>query len=70
MLTEKQQNKNIILALITLVIVIGIVALIGYLTLGKSPEYIQGQAESWNSVSKKANASIGETPWPCSKLPT
>ena len=46
MLTEKQQNKNIILALITLVVVIGIVALIGYLTLGKSPEYIQGQAEA------------------------
>lgn len=46
MLTEKQQNKNIILALVTLVIVIGAVALIGYLTLGKSPEIVQGQAEA------------------------
>ena len=46
MLTEKQQNKNIILAVATLVIVIGVVALIGYLTLGKAPEIVQGQAEA------------------------
>lgn len=46
MFTEKQQNKNIILALITLVLVIGVVALVGYLTLGRTPEIIQGQAEA------------------------
>lgn len=46
MLTERQQTKNVILALITLVAVILIVALIGYFTLGSTPEVIQGQAEA------------------------
>lgn len=46
MITEKQQTKNVILALITLVAVILIVALIGYFTLGSTPEVIQGQAEA------------------------
>ena len=46
MLTDKQQNKNIILSLVTLVIVIGLIALIGFLTLGRDPEIIQGQAEA------------------------
>lgn len=46
MLTEKQQNKNIILALITVVVVILVVALIGYITLGTGPEIVQGQAEA------------------------
>lgn len=45
MITEKQQNKNIILALVTLTAVVLIVALVGYLTLNKGPEIIQGQAE-------------------------
>lgn len=45
MITEKQQNKNIILALVTLTAVVLIVALVGYLTLSKGPEIIQGQAE-------------------------
>ena len=46
MLTDKQQNKNIILSLVILVIVIGLIALIGFLTLGRDPEIIQGQAEA------------------------
>lgn len=45
MITEKQQNKNIILALVTLTAVVLIVAFVGYLTLSKGPEIIQGQAE-------------------------
>lgn len=46
MLTEKQQNKNILLALVTLVIVIAIVALIGFIAFGNGTEFVQGQAEA------------------------
>lgn len=46
MLTEKQQNKNILLALVTLVIVIAIVALIGFVALSNGIEFVQGQAEA------------------------
>lgn len=46
MLTEKQQNKNILLALVTLVIVIAIVALIGFVALSNGTEFVQGQAEA------------------------
>lgn len=44
-MAERSQHSNIMLALITLAGVIALVATIGFLTLGKSPEVIQGQAE-------------------------
>ncbi len=44
-MTAKSQHSNIMLALITLTGVIVLVGVIGFLTLGKSPEIIQGQAE-------------------------
>lgn len=44
-MAAKSQNRNIVLALIVLLIVIAAVATIGFLVLGKSPEVIQGQVD-------------------------
>ena len=46
MVTEKQQKSNILLAFITLLAVIGIVAVVGFFLLKKGPEIIEGQAEA------------------------
>ena len=43
---EKTQRNNIMLAFFTLLTVIVIVSIIGFFTLGKGPEIIQGQAEA------------------------
>ena len=43
---EKTQRNNIMLAFFTLLAVIVIVSIIGFFTLGKDPEIIQGQAEA------------------------
>lgn len=43
--SKKLQTSNMLLAFITLVIVVGVVALAGFLMLGKGPEIVQGQAE-------------------------
>lgn len=43
--SKKSQTSNMLLAFITLVIVVGVVALAGFLMLGKGPEIVQGQAE-------------------------
>ncbi len=43
---RKSQNSNMLLAFLTLVGVIALVALVGFLTLRKGPEIIQGQAEA------------------------
>ena len=43
---RKSQNSNMLLAFLTLVGVIALVALVGFLTLKKGPEIIQGQAET------------------------
>lgn len=43
---RKSQNSNMFLAFLTLVGVIALVALVGFLTLKKGPEIIQGQAET------------------------
>ena len=45
-MTEKSQHSNIMLAFFTLAAVIVIVSIIGFFTLGKGPEIIQGQAEA------------------------
>lgn len=45
-MTEKSQRSNIMLAFFTLAAVIVIVSIIGFFTLGKGPEIIQGQAEA------------------------
>lgn len=45
-MAEKTQRSNILLAFITLTAVVVIVSLIGFFTLGKGPEIIQGQAEA------------------------
>lgn len=45
-MVEKSQRNNILLAFTTLAAVIIIVSLIGFFTLGKGPEIIQGQAEA------------------------
>ena len=45
-MAEKTQRNNMILALIALVAVIAAVSIIGFFTLGKGPEIIQGQAEA------------------------
>lgn len=42
---SKSQNKNMLLAFLTLVGVIAVVALAGFFTLRKGPEMVQGQAE-------------------------
>ena len=41
----KQQHNNILLAVAGFVIVVAIVALIGFLALGRNPEVIQGEME-------------------------
>ena len=46
---EKTQRNNIMLAFFTLLAVIVIVSIIGFFTLGKGPEIIQGQAEPQNT---------------------
>ena len=43
--SNKSQTNNMLLAFISLVIIIGIVALAGFIFLRKGPEIIQGQAE-------------------------
>lgn len=43
--SQKSQNSNMLLAFLTLLGVIAIVALIGFFMLSKGPELIQGQAE-------------------------
>ncbi|MBS5110682.1 MAG: efflux RND transporter periplasmic adaptor subunit [Phocaeicola vulgatus] len=45
-MAERSQHSNILLAFISLTAVIVIVSLIGFFTLGKGPEIIQGQAEA------------------------
>ncbi|WP_321438741.1 efflux RND transporter periplasmic adaptor subunit [uncultured Bacteroides sp.] len=45
MASQKSQNSNMMLAFITLLGVIAIVALVGFFMLRKGPEIIQGQAE-------------------------
>ena len=45
-MAERTQRSNILLAFITLTAVVVIVSLIGFFTLGKGPEIIQGQAEA------------------------
>ncbi len=45
-MAEKSQRNNIILALCTLTGVVILVSVIGFFTLGKGPEIIQGQAEA------------------------
>ena len=44
-MAERTQRSNILLAFISLTAVIAVVSLIGFFTLGKGPEIIQGQAE-------------------------
>ena len=44
-MTEKEQHKNIILAIIGFVAVVIIVAAIGFLVIDRDPEIIQGQVE-------------------------
>jgi HlyD family secretion protein len=41
----KSQNKNMLLALLTLIGIIAVVAVAGFIVLRKSPDIIQGQAE-------------------------
>lgn len=45
-MADKSQHSNVLLAFFTLVAVIVIVSVIGFFTLGKGPEIIQGQAEA------------------------
>lgn len=45
MITEKKQKSNILLAFITLLIIISVVAIVGFFMLRKGPEIIEGQAE-------------------------
>ena len=45
-MAERTQRSNILLAFISLTAVIVVVSLIGFFTLGKDPEIIQGQAEA------------------------
>lgn len=45
-MADRSQRSNILLAFISLTAVIVIVSLIGFFTLGKGPEIIQGQAEA------------------------
>lgn len=47
-MTEKSQHSNIMLAFFTLAAVIVIVSIIGFFTLGKGPEIIQGQQKQLN----------------------
>ncbi len=45
-MADKSQHSNVLLAFFTLVAAIVIVSIIGFFTLGKGPEIIQGQAEA------------------------
>lgn len=45
-MAEKSQRNNILLAFFTITTVVIIVSVIGFFTLGKGPEIIQGQAEA------------------------
>ncbi|WP_291557217.1 biotin/lipoyl-binding protein [Bacteroides sp.] len=45
-MADKSQHSNVLLAFFTLVAAIVIVSVIGFFTLGKDPEIIQGQAEA------------------------
>lgn len=45
MASQKSQNSNMLLAFLTLLGVIALVAIVGFFTLRKGPEMIQGQAE-------------------------
>ena len=47
MVTTKSQNSNMLLAFLTLLGVIAIVAVVGFFMLRKGPEIIQGQAEGY-----------------------
>ena len=65
----KSQNSNMLLAFLTLLGVIAIVAVVGFLMLRKGPEIIQGQAEVTEyRVSSKV--SMPEIRWPFWKLLT
>ena len=44
-MTNKTQNRSVILAIIAFSLVVAIVAIVGYLTIGNEPEVIQGQVE-------------------------
>ena len=46
MVTTKSQNSNMLLAFLTLLGVIAIVAVVGFFMLRKGPEIIQGQAST------------------------
>lgn len=48
----KSQNSNMLLAFLTLLGVIAIVAVVGFFMLRKGPEIIQGQAEVMNTASQ------------------
>ena len=61
MSTAKQQHNNILLAILGFVAVVVIVALIGFFTLGRAPEIMQGQVEvSEYRVSSKVPGRILE----------
>ena len=45
MVSQKSQNSNMLLAFLTLLGVIALVAVVGFFMLRKGPEIIQGQAE-------------------------
>lgn len=60
-MTEKSQHKNILLATVAFTIVVFVVGLIGYLTLGQKEEVVQGQVEvSEYRVSSKVPGRILE----------
>ena len=44
-MSAKSQHINILLAVLGLTIVVAIVAVIGFLVLGKTPDIIQGEVE-------------------------
>ncbi len=46
MVTEKEQKNNILLAFLTLVAIIVVVAVVGFFMLQKGPDIIEGQAET------------------------
>ena len=60
-MTKKSQNKNILLAMAALGIVIAVTGIIGFFTLGNQPEIIQGEVEvSEYRVSSKVPGRIVE----------
>ena len=79
---RRSQNSNMLLAFLTLLGVIALVALVGFFMLRKGPEIIQGQAEAteyrvsskvpgrMNLKLKKENKSRQEIHLPSSKLRT